>query len=106
MLPAVGNARKNVGFSQLPHDLWQRHAVCGVATNRVAIEKFANLIHHTNPGETGPGAIFQIFKILSRSHWTQTGKQTILLPCRTQGARGETSKGLKDGKSICGQRRE
>jgi hypothetical protein len=29
MLPAVGNARKNVGFSQLPHDLWQRHAVCG-----------------------------------------------------------------------------
>jgi hypothetical protein len=55
MLPAVGNARKNVGFSQLPHDLWQRHAVCGVATNRVAIEKFANLIHHTNPGETVPG---------------------------------------------------
>jgi hypothetical protein len=29
MLPAMGNAREIAGFSQLPHDLWQRHAVCG-----------------------------------------------------------------------------
>jgi hypothetical protein len=29
--------------------------------NRVAIEKFANLIHHTSPGETGPGFSFTIF---------------------------------------------
>jgi hypothetical protein len=29
MLPALGNARKNAGFSQVPHDLWQRHGICG-----------------------------------------------------------------------------
>jgi hypothetical protein len=29
MLPALGDARKNAGFSQVPHDLWHCHTICG-----------------------------------------------------------------------------
>jgi hypothetical protein len=29
MLPAMGDAREIAGFSQSPHDLWQRHGICG-----------------------------------------------------------------------------